>query len=62
VEKNSSFLHRDVRRVYGSSLVARALTKIYEENFIGEPEVVLAHFTNHPDHVRGEFVVVAHGA
>ncbi|MDO8623990.1 MAG: 16S rRNA (cytidine(1402)-2'-O)-methyltransferase [bacterium] len=43
-------------------LVARELTKIYEENVIGEPEVVLAHFTSHPDRVRGEFVVVVGGA
>jgi 16S rRNA (cytidine1402-2'-O)-methyltransferase len=42
-------------------LVARELTKIYEENFIGEPEEVLAHFANHPDRVRGEFVVVVEG-
>ncbi|OGZ07071.1 MAG: 16S rRNA (cytidine(1402)-2'-O)-methyltransferase [Candidatus Lloydbacteria bacterium RIFCSPLOWO2_01_FULL_50_20] len=39
-------------------LVARELTKIYEENIIGEPEEVLAHFLNNPDRVRGEFVVV----
>jgi 16S rRNA (cytidine1402-2'-O)-methyltransferase len=43
-------------------LVARELTKIYEENMIGEPEEVLAHFTAHPDRVRGEFVVVVEGA
>jgi 16S rRNA (cytidine1402-2'-O)-methyltransferase len=39
-------------------LVARELTKIYEENIIGTPEEVLAYFTLHPDKVRGEFVVV----
>lgn len=39
-------------------LVAREITKIYEENFIGTPEEVLAHFTLHPERVRGEFVVV----
>ena len=39
-------------------LVARELTKIYEENIIGEPEEVLTHFTKHSDRVRGEFVVV----
>lgn len=43
-------------------LVARELTKIYEENVIGEPEEVLTHFTKHPDRVRGEFVVVVPGA
>lgn len=43
-------------------LVARELTKIYEENIEGVPEEVLAHFTAHPDRVRGEFVVVVEGA
>ncbi len=43
-------------------LVARELTKIYEQNVIGEPEEVLAHFIAHPDRVRGEFVVVVEGA
>ena len=42
-------------------LVARELTKIYEEVFIGEPEQVITHFQNHPDRVRGEFVVVIGG-
>ena len=42
-------------------LVARELTKIYEEVFIGEPEQVTTHFQNHPDRVRGEFVVVIGG-
>jgi 16S rRNA (cytidine1402-2'-O)-methyltransferase len=42
-------------------LVAREITKIYEENIIGTPEEVLAHFTTHPDRVRGEFVVVVEG-
>jgi len=39
-------------------MVAREITKIHEENVLGEPEEVLAHFTLHPDRVRGEFVVV----
>jgi 16S rRNA (cytidine1402-2'-O)-methyltransferase len=42
-------------------LVAREITKIYEENIMGTPEEVLAHFTTHPDRVRGEFVVVVEG-
>jgi 16S rRNA (cytidine1402-2'-O)-methyltransferase len=42
-------------------LVAREITKIYEENTIGTPEEVLAHFTTNPDRVRGEFVVVVEG-
>lgn len=39
-------------------MIARELTKIYEETVIGEPEEVLMHFIQHPDRVRGEFVVV----
>jgi 16S rRNA (cytidine1402-2'-O)-methyltransferase len=39
-------------------LVARELTKIYEENIVGTPEEVLAYFVTHADRVRGEFVVV----
>ncbi len=42
-------------------LVSREITKIYEEHFIGSPEEVLAHFTDNPDRVRGEFVVVVEG-
>jgi 16S rRNA (cytidine1402-2'-O)-methyltransferase len=42
-------------------LVAREITKIYEENIMGTPEEVLAHFTTHLDRVRGEFVVVVEG-
>lgn len=39
-------------------LVAREITKIYEENIIGTPEEVLHYFVTHADKVRGEFVVV----
>lgn len=42
-------------------LVAREITKIYEENVLGTPEEVLAHFAANPDRVRGEFVVVVEG-
>ncbi len=38
--------------------VARELTKMFEEVVQGSPEEVLAYFTNHPDKVRGEFVVL----
>lgn len=38
--------------------VARELTKLHEEVVQGTPEEVLAYFTDNPDHVRGEFVVV----
>ena len=38
--------------------VARELTKIHEEVVSGAPSEVQAHFTAHPDAVRGEFVVI----
>lgn len=38
--------------------VARELTKIHEEVISGTPSEVQAHFTLHPDAVRGEFVVI----
>jgi 16S rRNA (cytidine1402-2'-O)-methyltransferase len=38
--------------------VARELTKLHEEVVQGTPEEVLQYFTDHPDHVRGEFVVL----
>lgn len=38
--------------------IARELTKIHEEVISGTPAEVLAHFTAHPDAVRGEFVVI----
>jgi 16S rRNA (cytidine1402-2'-O)-methyltransferase len=38
--------------------VARELTKMHEEIVQGTPEEVLQYFTDHPDHVRGEFVVL----
>jgi len=42
-------------------LVAREITKMHEENVLGTPEEVFAHYTTHPDRVRGEFVVVVEG-
>jgi len=38
--------------------IARELTKIHEEVIAGTPAEVLAHFTEHPDTIRGEFVVI----
>ncbi len=38
--------------------VFRELTKMHEEVVVGTPEEVLQYFTDHPDHVRGEFVVM----
>ncbi len=39
-------------------IVARELTKIYEEFVRGTVEEVRAHFAKNPDRVRGEFVVI----
>lgn len=38
--------------------IAREITKMHEEVVSGTSEEVLAYFTEHPDHVRGEFVVL----
>ena len=38
--------------------IARELTKIHEEVVSGTPGEVLAHFAEHPDTIRGEFVVI----
>lgn len=38
-------------------IIARELTKMHEEVLRGSPEELLAHFAEHPDTVRGEFVV-----
>lgn len=39
-------------------IVARELTKMFEEVVVGTPEEALQYFTDHKDHVRGEFVVL----
>ena len=38
--------------------IARELTKIHEEVISGSPSEMLAHFVQHPDTIRGEFVVI----
>lgn len=43
-------------------VVARELTKIYEEFVRGTVARARAHFAQNPDHVRGEFVVIVEGA
>lgn len=39
-------------------IIARELTKMFEEVVTGSPEEVLHYFEQHPDHIRGEFVVL----
>ncbi|PIP72978.1 MAG: 16S rRNA (cytidine(1402)-2'-O)-methyltransferase [Candidatus Lloydbacteria bacterium CG22_combo_CG10-13_8_21_14_all_47_15] len=47
-----------VRRV----VIARELTKIFEEVVSGSPAAVASFFMDNPDKVRGEFVVMVSGA
>ncbi len=42
-------------------VVARELTKIFEEIKKGSPKEVFEYFTQNPDKVRGEFVVIVSG-
>ena len=39
-------------------VIARELTKIFEQIVSGKPQELLLYFTEHPDKVRGEFVVM----
>jgi len=39
-------------------VIARELTKVFEQIISGTPAEVLAYFTANPDKVRGEFVVI----
>ena len=39
-------------------IIARELTKMYEEVVTGTPAEIVAYFTENPTHVRGEFVVL----
>ncbi len=39
-------------------IIAREITKMFEEVVVGTSEEVLQYFIDHPDHVRGEFVVL----
>lgn len=43
-------------------IVGRELTKIHEEFVRGTVAEVRAHYTEHPDRIRGEFVVIVEGA
>lgn len=53
LEKLAEYLEGD-RKV----VIARELTKLYEEVVSGNPDEVCAYFVEHPDKVRGEFVVI----
>lgn len=51
-------LQTEQSTIYRTITVARELTKIHEELVRGSAAEVLAYFTEHPNHVRGEFVVL----
>jgi 16S rRNA (cytidine1402-2'-O)-methyltransferase len=42
-------------------VIARELTKVFEQIVAGTPAEISAYFTAHPDKVRGEFVVMVAG-
>ncbi len=42
-------------------VIARELTKMHEEFVRGTVSEVRAHYTSHPDRLRGEFVVIVEG-
>ncbi|HSE34483.1 MAG TPA: 16S rRNA (cytidine(1402)-2'-O)-methyltransferase [Candidatus Paceibacterota bacterium] len=42
-------------------MVSREITKIHEEHVRGTLAEVVGYFAAHPDHIRGEFVVVVEG-
>jgi len=42
-------------------VLARELTKIHEEVVSGSAEELLSYFGEHPDHIKGEFVVMVAG-
>lgn len=43
-------------------VVSREITKLHEETFMGTSREAVRHYTEHPDRIRGEFVVVVEGA
>lgn len=43
---------------YRKVIVARELTKMHEEVATGTPEEVAQYFREHPDHQKGEFVIM----
>ena len=42
-------------------VIARELTKVFEEIVRGTPAEIAAHFAGNQDKVRGEFVVIVTG-
>jgi len=42
-------------------VIGRELTKIHEECISGTPDELMVYFEQHPDHIRGEFVIIVSG-
>lgn len=55
--KTLESLHQNLS-IYRKVVVARELTKIYEETVIGTAREVLGYFKKHSDKIKGEFVVI----
>jgi len=50
-------LHIPERKV----IIARELTKMFEQIISGNPQEIINYFTTNPDKIRGEFVVIIEG-
>ncbi len=59
--KTLKFLHEQYPNSSRKVFVARELTKMYEEKIRGTIQEVYSFFEDHPDKVRGEFVIVIEG-
>ena len=63
VHRVIDFLH-DCQRAFGgdrSMVVARELTKQYENVVRGSIDDIILHYQDHQDQIRGEFVIVVQG-
>jgi 16S rRNA (cytidine1402-2'-O)-methyltransferase len=58
IMKTLESLTKIPRATLGKVTIFRELTKMHEEVVKGTAEEVLQYFVDHPDHVRGEFVVM----
>ncbi len=54
---DSLFLHVPERKI----VIARELTKMFEEIVLGTPAEIISYFKTNPDKLRGEFVVMIEG-
>lgn len=62
IEKTLDALAQHLKDTRGRKVsIGRELTKKFEEIVSGSAEEVAAYFSNHPDHIKGEFVVIVSG-